>query len=144
MSSYAVPDWRLQRRTGLNPEANYEQDHPRHASVVRLFCYEQPRSLSRGVVVPRGLAGSVHEQLGATYGAPSPRSPSVPASAGTRAAHPIAQGIRSTIRFVLVSIRINARPRKRYWKSSGSLGSTASIPAGMVARGFPVGYARLM
>ena len=66
------------------------------------------------------------------------------ASEGDRAAHPIAQGIRSRIRFVLVSIRISARPRKRYWRSSGSLGSTASMPAGMLANGCPVGYARLM
>ena len=73
-----------------------------------------------------------------------PRSPIVPASEAHRAAHPIAQGIRSRIRLVLVSIRISARPRKRYWRSSGSLGSTARMRAGMLASGFPIGYARLM
>jgi hypothetical protein len=44
----------------------------------------------------------------------------------------IANGMRSRITFALVSSKIRWGPRKRYWMSSGSLGSTARMLGGTV------------
>lgn len=52
--------------------------------------------------------------------------------ANIQRSHRIAQGSRSRITFALVSCRTRWGPRNRYWMSSGSLGSSARMFAGIV------------